>query len=192
MRRITMILIPTLLSAGLLAACGSSSSSPSSSSAAAGVPASAPTSGTAVASVVKTASNAAVGGTVLVDSRGLTLYHLTGEQNGKWICTSAACLHAWPPLTVKTGAAPKGSVGSLGTVTRPDGTVQVTYKGMPLYTFIKDTKPGQAMGQGIKDVGTWLAVTTSTAAASAQPAAPAPATSTTAPATSSSGGAYSY
>ena len=57
------------------------------------------------------------------------------------------------------GRTPSGGVGSLGTVKRPDGTEQVTYKGMPLYTFAQDQKPGDAGGQGIKDVGTWTAVT---------------------------------
>jgi predicted lipoprotein with Yx(FWY)xxD motif len=70
----------------------------------------------------------------------------------------------WHPLTVSAGAAPRGSVPSLGTVMRPNGVEQVTYKGMPLYTFAQDTAPGQANGEGIKDVGTWNAVTTGTKA----------------------------
>jgi predicted lipoprotein with Yx(FWY)xxD motif len=90
----------------------------------------------------------------------------------------------WHPLAAPTGGAPSGSVGSLGTVKRPGGTMQVTFRGMPLYTFVSDTKPGEAKGQGIKDVGVWTAVTTSGAATS-KPAA-APTTST------SSGGGYKY
>jgi hypothetical protein len=73
---------------------------------------------------------------------------------------------------------------ALATVKRPDGSVQVTYKGEPLYTFAQDTSPGQANGQGIKDVGTWSAVTISSAASS-----PAPATTGT---ESSKGGGYGY
>jgi predicted lipoprotein with Yx(FWY)xxD motif len=113
----------------------------------------------------------------------MTLYHLSAEQNGKWICTSAACVQVWHPLVAQAGAAPKGSVGSLGTVKRPDGTSQVTYKGMPLYTFAQDQKPGDAKGQGIKDVGTWSAVTTSAGTSST------PATSTP---SKPSGGSYGY
>jgi predicted lipoprotein with Yx(FWY)xxD motif len=105
---------------------------------------------------VKTASLPAAGGTVLVNSAGLTLYHLSAEQNGKFICTGASCEALWHPLVA--GAGRPGGVESLGTVKRPDGSEQVTYKGMPLYTFAQDTKPGDAKGQGFKDVGTWMAV----------------------------------
>jgi predicted lipoprotein with Yx(FWY)xxD motif len=136
--------------------------------------------------VVKTAPNATLGATVLVNAQGITLYHLSGEQNGKWICTSAGCVQAWHPLTAQAGGSPSGSVGSLATVKRPDGTIQVTYKGMPLYTFAHDQRPGDAKGQGIKDVGTWTAVTAKAAASSP------PATSTPAPASSSGGGGYGY
>ena len=119
---------------------------------------------------MKTASVSSLGASVLVDAQGLTLYHLSGEQNGKWICTSAACVKVWHPLAAPTGGAPSGSVGSLGSVKRPGGAVQVTFKGLPLYTFVGDTKPGEAKGQGIKDVGVWTAVTANGATAS-KPAA---------------------
>jgi hypothetical protein len=79
-----------------------------------------------------------------------------------------------------------GSVGSLGTVKRPGGAIQVTFKGMPLYTFVGDTKPGEAKGQGIKDVGVWTAVTANGSA----PSKPAAATTTSS--SSSSGGGYGY
>jgi predicted lipoprotein with Yx(FWY)xxD motif len=182
-RRPITILIPTLAAAVLLAACGSSSSSKSTSSAAVTQPAATTSSGQPSA-VVKTARNAALGTTVLVNSQGMTLYHLSGEQNGKFICTSSACVGIWHPLTVASGSTPSG-VESLGVVKRPDGTEQVTYKGTPLYTFTSDTKEGEAKGQGIKDVGTWTAVTVTTASSSA----PATNTSTS---SSSSGGGYAY
>jgi predicted lipoprotein with Yx(FWY)xxD motif len=178
--RLIMKLIPAVALSSLLAACGSSSSSSSSPSASASQPSSG--GGTAV---VKTASVSSLGASVLVDARGLTLYRLSGEQNGKWICTSAACVKVWHPLAAPTGGGPSGSVGSLASVKRPAGAVQVTFKGMPLYTFVGDTKPGEAKGQGIKDVGVWTAVTASGATASK----PAPAT--TAP-SSSGGGGYGY
>lgn len=177
MRSSLKFLLPTLGASVLLAACGSSSSS-SSTSAAASSSAS-PSSG----ATVKTASISSVGGTVLVDAQGMTLYHLSVEHAGKFICTTSTCLAAWHPLTVSSGSKPSGSVGSLGVIKRPNGVMQVTFRGEPLYTFVKDQSPGQATGQGIKDVGTWTAVTPG----GAKPVAPAASTSTT---SSSGGSAY--
>jgi predicted lipoprotein with Yx(FWY)xxD motif len=156
MTRTLQFLLAALAASLSVAACGGSGSTSSSS-------APAPASATSVAgaqgaAVVKTASNAALGETVLVDSSGMTLYSLSGEGNGRFICTSSACLTAWHPLRT-SAATVSGSVPSLGTVKRPDGTEQVTYKGMPLYTFAADRSAGEAKGQGLKDVGTWSAVT---------------------------------
>jgi predicted lipoprotein with Yx(FWY)xxD motif len=173
--------VPVVAVSLLLAACGSSSSTSSSNSSGSSGSGGSQTAAGAAA-VVKTASNRTLGTTVLVDSQGLTLYHLSGEQNGKWICTSTACVHAWHPLTPPASGALSASIGSLATIKRPDGTTQVTYKGTPLYTFIGDTKPGEAKGQGIKDVGVWTAVTTSSKPTSATPA----------PASSSSSSNYGY
>ena len=170
MRHSMKVLIPTLVASVVLSACGSSSGSKSTSSASEARPAASQSSGGASTSLVKTASNPKLGATVLVDARGMTLYHLSAEQNGKFICTSTECLQAWHPLAVSAGATPSGSVGSLGTVRRPDGTAQVTYKGMPLYTFAQDNQAGDANGQGIKDVGTWSAVTTTATGAPTPPA----------------------
>jgi predicted lipoprotein with Yx(FWY)xxD motif len=175
MRQTIRYLIPAFAASVLLAACGSSSSSTTGSSAASSQPAASQAS----SAVVKTASNAKLGATVLVDARGMTLYSLSVEQNGKFICTSAACVGVWHPLAAQSGSTPSGSVGSLATVKRPDGTVQVTYKGMPLYTFAQDMAPGDANGQGIKDVGTWNAVTAGASTGGAGAPAPASTTSTT-------------
>jgi predicted lipoprotein with Yx(FWY)xxD motif len=145
--------------------------------------------------VVKSAANSTLGATVLVDAQGMTLYSLSGESGGKFICTSSACTQVWHPLSASAGT-PSGSVGSLGTVKRPDGTVQVTYKGMPLYTFAEDRAPGEAKGQGIKDVGTWSAVTVGAQSSSAPAATPAatsaPAESESSSESSGGGGSYSY
>jgi predicted lipoprotein with Yx(FWY)xxD motif len=179
MRTIVKLIIPAAASLAL-AACGSSGSSSSSSQA------SAPTSSGSQAAastesagaVVKTASNPTLHATVLVDSQGMTLYHLTGETASHFICTSTACVQAWHPVTVTAAATPSGSVSSLATVKRPDGTTQVTYKGEPLYTFEGDKQAGEAKGQGLKDVGTWTVVTTGSPATSTEsesqsaPAAP--------------------
>ncbi len=106
--------------------------------------------------VVKKASNATLGKTVLTNLKGITLYSLSAETKGKFIC-KGSCLRDWHPLVVAAGVKPTGPV-KLGTIKRPDnGRRQVTFNGRPLYTFDEDEKAGDAKGQGIKDVGTWHA-----------------------------------
>jgi predicted lipoprotein with Yx(FWY)xxD motif len=163
MRQSTKLLIPALATTALLAACGGSSKSTTATTSAASPTATQAASTQSAAgsgAVVKTASNSSAGGTILVDAQGMTLYHLSGEQNGKFICTTGGCISIWHPLTLPAGSTPAGA-SSLATVKRPDGSVQVTYRGTPLYTFAQDRSPGQTNGQGIKDVGTWSAVTVS-------------------------------
>ncbi|MGH2975191.1 MAG: COG4315 family predicted lipoprotein [Solirubrobacterales bacterium] len=100
--------------------------------------------------------NATLGKTILATLAGRTLYSLSAETNGRFICTGS-CLEEWLPLTVPAGTKPAGPV-KLGTIKRPDnGRRQVTYKGRPLYRFDGDRKRGDANGEGIKDVGTWHA-----------------------------------
>jgi predicted lipoprotein with Yx(FWY)xxD motif len=189
MRPTLKILVPAVVASVILAACGSSSKgsgSTSSTNAAASSGAAAATSaasGEGGSPVVRTASNATLGATVLTDAHGMTLYRLSGEHAGKLICTSSGCVGVWHPLSASAGSAPAGSVGSLGTVKRPDGTEQVTYKGMPLYTFVQDRQPGEAKGEGLKDVGTWNAVTTTSASSGASAPATTSTASTPAPAT---------
>ena len=108
--------------------------------------------------VAKEAASATLGKTVLANTGGRTLYSLSAETNGKFICTGT-CLTTWRPLTVAAGVKPLGPV-KLGTIERPEGKTQVTFKGKPLYTFSGDTKAGQANGEGIQDVGTWHAAVT--------------------------------
>jgi predicted lipoprotein with Yx(FWY)xxD motif len=110
--------------------------------------------------VAKT-EEASDGSTVLANLRGRTLYSLSVEKHGKFICT-AGCLSVWHPLLVPAGTKPKGPV-ALGTVTRPEGKTQVTYRGRPLYSFAEDSKPGETNGEGIRDVGTWHAAVTAPA-----------------------------
>ncbi len=99
------------------------------------------------------------GRSILATSTGHSLYSLSAEKNGKFVCTKASgCLALWHPLMVPQGATPTGPV-KLGTIKRPEGGMQVTYRGRPLYTYAPDAKPGQAQGEGLKDVGTWHAVT---------------------------------
>jgi predicted lipoprotein with Yx(FWY)xxD motif len=128
--------------------------------------------GAGSAPLVSGARNATLGTTVLVDRRGMTLYSLSAERDGRFVCTrgstvpgsSRSCLSVWRPL-VANGPVTGRGVSSLGTIVRPDGAGrQVTYRGLPLYTFAGDSAPGDASGNGFRDVGTWLAATSDGAA----------------------------
>lgn len=121
------------------------------------------------ASTVKTGR--ALGRVVLVNQASRTLYSLSAESHGRFICTGS-CLSVWHPLTLHPGQKPTGS-RSLGTVRRPEGVIQVTYKGKPLYTFSGDHKSGEAKGDGFKDVGVWHPAFVGSAA-KAPAASPAP------------------
>ena len=93
------------------------------------------------------------------------------------------CRTLWPPLLVRGTAKPTAGAGvarsKLGTIRRPDGGRQVTYKGAPLYRFKSDTKRGQAGGQGITDLGgTWRTVVLPGAAAPPPPATTSTTTTT--------------
>jgi predicted lipoprotein with Yx(FWY)xxD motif len=100
-----------------------------------------------------------LGGKVVVNSLGLTLYHYTDEAKGKIDCTGS-CKSLWPPQmagTAKPVAGPGINAAKLGMIKRPDGGVQVTYKGLALYRYAGDKKPGDTKGQGVE--GSWYAVT---------------------------------
>lgn len=116
------------------------------------------------------AESSALGKTVLTNLQGRTLYSLSVETHGRFVCTGA-CLSSWRPLLVPAGVKPMGPV-KLGAVKRPNGKVQVTYKGRPLYRFYGDAKKGEANGEGFKDVGTWHAAVV--AQVSPPPPAPQP------------------
>lgn len=111
------------------------------------------------APVVKRVHSKTLGRWILTNLKGRALYTLSVEKGGNFICTDATCLVIWRPLVVSGGTTPVGPV-PLGTVTRPDGRVQVTYRGRPLYAFKGDNKAGQVNGEGVKDVGTWHAAVT--------------------------------
>ncbi len=88
-------------------------------------------------------------GTILVAaSNNHTVYTFDSDSPGVSKC-SGGCATAWPPLTVATGTTPTGGsgvTGGLGTITRTDGSLQVTYKGLPLYFFHSDSQPGDTKG----------------------------------------------
>jgi predicted lipoprotein with Yx(FWY)xxD motif len=191
MHHLLKLSLPALAASLLIAACGSSSKS-TTTKAASATPAPQTATSATGGVVVHTVSNPTYGA-VLVNSQGMTLYRLTGESATHFICASSGCVAIWHPL-VSTGT-PTG-VTSLTTVTRPDGTVQVAYKGAPLYTFAQDHSSGETNGQGIKDVGTWTVVSTGSAASASGTSTGTSTTSTSSEtstsAPSSSGGGYAY
>ncbi len=94
-------------------------------------------------------------GKVLVDSEGMTLYEYTPDKGTTSACYGE-CESFWPPLMAKgSPTAGEGVMSSgLGTTKRKDGSMQVTYHGHPLYTFAKDSKPGEANGNEFE--GIWF------------------------------------
>jgi predicted lipoprotein with Yx(FWY)xxD motif len=93
-------------------------------------------------------------GRVLTDGRGRTLYLFEADSGPSSTCYGA-CATAWPPLL--TAGAPTAGPGVraslLGTTKRRDGRTQVTYRGHPLYSFVRDEQAGQSRGQGLDGFG---------------------------------------
>jgi predicted lipoprotein with Yx(FWY)xxD motif len=87
-------------------------------------------------------------GKVLADSKGMTLYTFDKDVAGKSNC-NGQCAVNWPPL--KASADDK-AMGEWSVVTRDDGAKQWAYKGMPVYGWIKDNKPGDTTGEGVNGV----------------------------------------
>ena len=106
---------------------------------------------------VRSSQNGSLGA-ILVSSSGRTLYHLSSEK-GTIKCTGT-CAAEWPPLLIGAGAKPIAQPGVtaklLGTIKRPDGKTQVTYRGLALYTYAGDKKAGDVKGQG--EGGIWHAI----------------------------------
>jgi predicted lipoprotein with Yx(FWY)xxD motif len=104
-------------------------------------------------------------GTVLVNSRGLTLYMFVPDHQRRVTC-KGTCAVIWPPLKIKAGKRPTAGgaarKGLLGTDKNPSGGLVVTYNKWPLYTYIQDKKPGQARGQAIDlNGGLWYVLSPS-------------------------------
>jgi predicted lipoprotein with Yx(FWY)xxD motif len=100
-------------------------------------------------------------GDLLIGAGGRTLYVFSQDQvtaDGSMSVCFDECTIEWPPLVLPPGAEPNagtGVPGELGTIQRADGSLQVTYNGAPLYYFHEDEDPGDANGDGVKDV--WFA-----------------------------------
>jgi predicted lipoprotein with Yx(FWY)xxD motif len=121
------------------------------------------------------------GTAVVTDAKGLTLYWFAPDTSTTSKCTGS-CATYWPPVTGPVTAG-TGVTGTLGTITRSDGTTQATYDGHPLYTYAGDSAPGQAKGNGLNaSGGLWYEMTVSGAKAAAD----------TGTSTSTSSGGYGY
>lgn len=95
-------------------------------------------------------------GSSLVGPDGMTLYVFDNDSSGVSTCTGG-CADNWPPLTVADGQGPEGGEGvsgQLATITRDDGSTQVTYDGRPLYYYAGDSAAGDANGEGVG--GVWF------------------------------------
>jgi predicted lipoprotein with Yx(FWY)xxD motif len=92
-------------------------------------------------------------GLILTDSAGLTLYTFDRDTPGVSNC-SGGCAATWPPLLLPEGdpIAPSDLPGTLGVITRADGSRQVTYNDKPLYLYARDQKPGDTAGEGVGGV----------------------------------------
>jgi predicted lipoprotein with Yx(FWY)xxD motif len=94
-------------------------------------------------------------GRYLVDSQGHSVYLFEKDEDGESYC-SGACAAVWPPL--ETSTAPRGGAGvqeaELGTIERPDGDMQVTYHGHPLYYYAADAStPDNTKGEDVEQFG---------------------------------------
>jgi len=157
-----------VISALVLAGCGSASSTSSASATAAAAPA-ASSSTSSTTSSASAASGQQIGmtkggdGTYLTGAGGRALYLWVADSGGKSAC-SGACAQAWPPVETKgkPTAAAGVNTADLGTITRSDGSEQVTYKSHPLYYFIADKSADEVKGQGSNSFGAkWWLVTPS-------------------------------
>ena len=142
----------------IVSACGGTSSTGSTQSTPTAAPA-APTA-TPVPATIQTAQATVEGKTetILTDAHGMTLYYFTPDSPTKLACTGE-CAKAWPPVLSTDASTPTSTTSLPGTlsVLKDTNGNQVEYSGYLLYTFIKDTAPGQVTGQGVGKV--WYVAT---------------------------------
>lgn len=121
-------------------------------------------------------------GQIVVADDGMSLYLFTNDTRGQSSACEGTCLTAWPPLLTEGGVATgDGLDASLaGTITRADGTLQVTYGGWPLYTYAPDQAPGDVTGQDVG--GVWYVVGLDGEAITGDAPAPAASTGSSSPA----------
>ena len=178
---------------GVLAGCGGSSNNESSTPQAGSPTTTTTTSGgsSTVAKILGTASTPL--GTILVDGSGRTVYMFAVDTMNKSNCTGS-CLSYWPlvPAPAKLPASLPGISAKLSSIDRPDGSTQLTVNGMPVYTYVGDSSPGETTGQGLDTSGgLWWVLSpqgSMITATGSTPSSPSSPSSSSPP--SSSGGGY--
>lgn len=147
---------------------------------AAGLAVVAAASGVSQTTVVKAAHNAKQNKQIVVNAHGRTLYLLTGDTPKHLKCTHKRvggldCLVIWSPLTVRSSSTSKikagsGVTGKLGLFKRARNSYQVTLRGIPLYTYVGDSRGGDVNGEGIHSFhGVWHTVAASTHSTTSTP-----------------------
>jgi predicted lipoprotein with Yx(FWY)xxD motif len=151
--RILLATCATLLIVAV-SACSSAASSPAGvsqppASAAAGSDAP-PSAATGSGKTVEAKAVGSIGTVLVAGSNGMTVYQFSKDvKDSKTSACTGSCITKWPALTVAAGGTPTagtGATGTLGTITRDDGSLQVTYNGLPLYFFSGDAAVGDANG----------------------------------------------
>ena len=179
MRNSWLVPVGAIAATLVIAACGSSSSTGSSgsgSSPAASAPAASAVSGGALGTMKVS------GATLLTNAKGFTLYWFVPDTSTTSNC-NGTCAHYWPPVPGPVTAG-SGVKGTLGTITRSNGTKQATWNGHPLYTYVADTAPGMAKGNLLNlSGGVWHDIALTGKAAAAPNAKSS---------SSAGGGAYGY
>lgn len=95
-------------------------------------------------------------GSYLTDEKGMTLYLFKKDAPGMSAC-AGPCVEKWPVFLKESVTVPDGvNAVDFGTIKREDGKEQTTYKGLPLYYYVKDTAAGDTTGQAVNDV--WFVV----------------------------------
>ena len=161
MRNSWLVPVGAIAAALVIAACGSSSTNNGGSGGSGG------SAGSTTALSAKKVGSA----TLLTNSKGHTLYWVALDSSTATNC-NGGCVQFWPPL-VGPVTAGSGVKGTLGVITRSNGSKQATWNGHPLYTYVGDTAPGTAKGNGINlNGGVWHdIVLTGVSAPAASPSA---------------------
>ena len=177
MRNRWLVPVGAIAATLVVAACGSSSSSTGGSGGSGGSAAAPAASSGGALSTMKVG-----GATLLTNSKGFTLYWFAPDTSTTSNC-NGACAKYWPPVPGPASAG-SGVKGTLSVITRSNGAKQATWDGHPLYTYVADTAPGMAKGNGLNlSGGVWHEIKLAgTAGAAAKPKS----------SSGSGGGAYGY